>query len=100
MFYDRSVNDFIYVAGQMNVENLAGNQFVNFALVAFTELPSVFIGEFLMNRFGRRWCQFFFLSLTTLCYVCIMPICQGKYEKAVIPDNGSMNFKMSPWAGW
>ena len=37
----------------MNVENLAGNQFVNFAVLAFTELPSVFVGEFLINRYGR-----------------------------------------------
>ena len=41
----------------MNVENLAGNQYVNFALVASTELPSVFVGEFLINRYGRRWCH-------------------------------------------
>ncbi len=41
----RTVNDFFYIGGQLNVENLAGNQFVNFAVVAFTEMPSVFIGE-------------------------------------------------------
>ena len=49
----------------MNVENLAGNQFVNFAMVASTELPSVFVGEFLINRFGRRWCQVACMTLTT-----------------------------------
>ena len=35
-FLFRIVNDFFYVGGQLNVENLAGNQFVNFAVVALT----------------------------------------------------------------
>ena len=47
----------MYIGGQLNVENLAGNQFINFALVGLTELPSSFIGEFFMNRIGRRWTQ-------------------------------------------
>ena len=51
--YFRTLNDFLYIGGQLNVENLAGNQFVNFAVLAFTELPSVFVGEFLINRYGR-----------------------------------------------
>ena len=51
------VNDFLYVGGQLNVENLAGNQLINFAVVGLTELPSVFFGEFLINRIGRRWSQ-------------------------------------------
>ena len=52
-FFFRTLNDFLYIGGQLNVENLAGNQFVNFAVLAFTELPSVFVGEFLINRYGR-----------------------------------------------
>jgi len=50
-----SVNDYFYVAGSMNVENLAGDMFVNFSLLSLTEMPSVFIGQFLIDRFGRRW---------------------------------------------
>ena len=49
----------------MNVENLAGNQYLNFALVASTEFPAVFIGEFLINRFGRRWCHVGCMLFTT-----------------------------------
>ena len=50
-----SVNDFFYIGGQLNTENLPGNQFVNFAAIGLTELPSAFIGKFFMNRIGRRW---------------------------------------------
>ena len=41
----RSVNDFFYIGGQLNTENLPGNQFVNFAAIGLTELPSAFIGK-------------------------------------------------------
>ena len=51
------------------MENLAGNQYVNFALVASTELPSVFVGEFLINRYGRRWCHVGCMLLTTSLFV-------------------------------
>ena len=44
------VNDYFYISGSLNVENLAGNLFVNFALVSVTELPSVFIGQFLIGK--------------------------------------------------
>lgn len=45
-----SVNDYFYVAGSMNVENLAGDMFVNFSMLSLTELPSVFIGQFLIDK--------------------------------------------------
>ena len=44
-----TVNDYFYIAGSLNVENLAGNMFLNFSLLSLTELPSVFIGQFLMG---------------------------------------------------
>ena len=74
----RVVNDFLYYSGQLNVENLAGNQFVNFALVGLTELPSVVIGEFLINRLGRRWSQVGCMLLTTIIYLVIV-VCEA-YE--------------------
>lgn len=69
-FFVRIVNDFFYLGGQMNVENLAGNQYVNFALVASTELPSVFVGEFLINRYGRRWSHVGCMLITTTFFCC------------------------------
>ena len=44
------VNDYFYISGSLNVENLAGNLFVNFSLLSLTEMPSVFIGQFLIGN--------------------------------------------------
>jgi len=65
------VNDYFYIAGSMNVENLAGDMFVNFSLLAPTELPSVFIGQFLIDRFGRRWVHLCCMAITTLAFAVI-----------------------------
>ena len=70
----RTVNDFLYIAGQLNVENLAGNQFVNFAVVSLTEVPTVVIGEFFMNRMGRRWSQVLGQVLTAIIYAIIVAL--------------------------
>lgn len=67
-----SVNDYFYVAGSMNVENLAGDMFVNFSLLSLTEMPSVFIGQFLIDRFGRRWIHTICMVLSTVpFFICI-----------------------------
>jgi len=61
-----TVNDYFYIAGTLNAENLVGNIFINFALVSLTELPSVFIGQFLMDRYGRRWVHCGCMILATI----------------------------------
>ena len=43
---------------------------MNFALVASTELPSVFVGEFFINRYGRRWSHVFCMTVTTAFFIC------------------------------
>ena len=43
---------------QLNAVNLAGSVFLNFALLALTEMPSVFVGQFTIDRLGRRWSHF------------------------------------------
>ena len=73
----RIVNDFFYLGGQMNVENLAGNQYYNFVFVAMTELPSVFIGEFLISRFGRRWMHVLCMAVTMVLYIIICIILEA-----------------------
>ena len=35
-----------------------------------TELPSVFIGEFFISRWGRRWPQIGFVLAATILYAC------------------------------
>ncbi len=77
------VNDFFYVGGQMNVENLAGNQFVNFALAATTELPSVFIGEFICNRLGRRWSHCLCMLIATIIFAVMAALSSGRNTSTV-----------------
>jgi len=60
------VNDFFYITGQLMAENLQGNIFINFSLLALTELPSVFVGQFLIDRYGRRWVHCGFMVLATV----------------------------------
>ena len=74
----------MYIGGQLNVENLAGNQFVNFALVGMTELPSSFIGSFIMNHIGRRWTQVGCQLGTTLTYALIVVLLYFGVEGTVI----------------
>ena len=45
-----SVNDYFYVAGSLNAENLHGDIWLNFSLVALTEAPAAFVGTFLMGK--------------------------------------------------
>jgi len=61
-----TVNDFFYVAGTLNAENLSGDIFINFSLISLTEMPSVFIGQFLIDKFGRRWMHVACMVLATL----------------------------------
>ena len=65
----------------MNVENLAGNQYLNFVIVALTELPSVFIGEFLISRFGRRWMHVLCMAVTMLLYIVICIVIESAEGK-------------------
>jgi hypothetical protein len=45
--------------------NLAGSVFRNFALLSLTELPSVFVGQFTIDRLGRRWAHCSCMLLAT-----------------------------------
>lgn len=73
-----TVNDYFYVGGQLNVENLAGNQFVNFAMVAMTEFPSVFIGQLMISFAGRRWSHVACMLLTTIFFGACALLSHGK----------------------
>ena len=74
MFSFRTVNDFLYLVGMLNAGNLAGNQYLNFALIAFTEMPSAVIGEAMMNHLGRRWSNVLCLLFSTILYAAIIPM--------------------------
>ena len=71
---DRIVNDFLYSAGQLNSSNLAGNQFVNFSVIALTEMPSCFVGAFLIWVLGRRWSHVLCMTLAALPNLAIIAV--------------------------
>ncbi len=52
-------------------------QFTNFALAALTELPSVFIGEYICNRIGRRWSHVLCMTITTIFFAANAVIANG-----------------------
>lgn len=59
-----------YYGLQLNVSNLAGNEFINFFLTAIVEIPGYLTSWFLMDKFGRRWCTVgTFLMLGFICLV-------------------------------
>ena len=60
--------------GQLNSGNLAGNQFVNFSLLALTEMPACFLGQFFVDRLGRRWSHVMCHTVFTLMMASIMVV--------------------------
>lgn len=60
-----------YYGLQLNVANLAGNEFVNFFLTAVVEIPGYITAWYCMNRFGRRWCAVVCFFMTGI--VCMLP---------------------------
>ena len=78
-----AINDFYYIAGTLNAENLAGNIFLNFSLLSLTEMPSVFIGQFLIDRCGRRWTHSTFMLLATLPMILCVVLVQSQ-DMAII----------------
>ena len=94
-FNSRIVNDFLYFAGQMSVENLPGNKFVNFALIAATEFPSAIVGEWASNILGRRWSHFGCSLIGTIIFLAIIPISLGTWLQWLI-----WNLFIQPWFEW
>ena len=98
-----TVNDFLYIGGQMNVENLAGNQFVNFAIIGFSDLPSVFIGEAMICHLGRRWSHVLCMISATILFAACIPIAGGKRHKVLLISSCSTIKKWQfsdPDYGW
>lgn len=57
----------LYGAITLNTPNLAGNQFINFFLLAIIEFPASFFAGYLIGTLGRRWSLVFtyFISSVT-----------------------------------
>jgi len=57
---------FIYYQMVINVQNMAGNTFLNLFLLGLVEGPGNLLGTLLANKIGRRWTHTGLLSLNTL----------------------------------
>ena len=53
-----------------------------------TELPSVFVGEFFINRYGRRWCHVICMVVTTGFFVCATAISGFKEYESIVTGEG------------
>ncbi|XP_002436051.4 organic cation transporter 1 [Ixodes scapularis] len=65
-------NSCSYGGLHINVENLSGNQFLNFFYLALVEIPANLAAWWCMNYFGRRWTSVFFHLLSAAS--CIAPV--------------------------
>jgi OCT family organic cation transporter-like MFS transporter 4/5 len=53
--FNRSINGLLYYAITINADNMAGNIFLNFFILAIIEVPAGLLGGYLLDRTGRRW---------------------------------------------
>lgn len=67
-------NIVIYYGLQMNVSNMAGNEFLNFFLLSAVEAPANVVGWLGSEHLGRRWMEVAFFLITGLACLSIMPI--------------------------
>ena len=93
-----TVNDYFYMAGSLNAENLSGNIFTNFSLLSLTELPSVFLGQYLMDRYGRRWVHTLCMVLATLPLMTCVLMVSGDNNNIITIL--SLVSKLSSNVGW
>ncbi|CAL1269581.1 unnamed protein product, partial [Larinioides sclopetarius] len=70
-----------YYGLQLNISNLAGNEFINFFLLGIAEIPGYLSSWFFMERFGRRWCSVTGFLLTGV--VCMMSAIEFPYNDIV-----------------
>ncbi|XP_054714288.1 organic cation transporter protein-like [Uloborus diversus] len=70
-----------YYGLQLNVSNLAGNEFINFFLLALVEVPGYLTCWVVMEKFGRRWCTVAGFLLTGI--ACMLPSIEFQYGDVI-----------------
>lgn len=72
MMFIWCVNSMVYYGLALNVKNLGGSVYINFALASVIELPSYLVTQVLLARLGRKQSLFFFLlSASVSCFLCM-----------------------------
>ncbi|GIY00441.1 organic cation transporter 1 [Caerostris darwini] len=69
--WTKMANLMSYYGLQLNISNLAGNEFINFFLLGIAEVPGYLSSWIIMERFGRRWCSVAGFLCTGV--VCMLP---------------------------
>ena len=63
------MNVLIYYAITLNVSQVAGSPYIIFFILAIIEIPSSWLGGYLVDRYGRRWVPvIFFLICALACF--------------------------------
>ena len=79
------VNSMVYYGLALNVKNLGGSLYINFALASVIELPSYLVTQVLLERLGRRRSLFYLLLGASLsCFLCMLLQLQGGQSAAAI----------------
>ncbi|XP_042912363.1 organic cation transporter protein [Parasteatoda tepidariorum] len=74
-------NIMAYYGLQINVSNLAGNEFINFFLLSLVEVPGYMVSWVFMEKFGRRWCSVVGFLLSGV--ACMLPSIDLPYMDVV-----------------
>ena len=76
---------FIYYQMMINVQNMAGNTFLNLFLLGLVEGPGNLMGVILANKLGRRWTHSGLLAVNTLVLGLLMGLVlyQGRDSQAL-----------------
>jgi len=80
-----AMNYVIYYGATINATNMTGNQFLDFFVLAFVELPAAWLGVILTPRIGRRWPNTFSYCACFIAFG-IAGICsQIQYTSPILP---------------
>lgn len=72
MMFTWCVNSMVYYGLALNVKNLGGSLYINFALASVIELPSYLVTQVLLARLGRRQTLFcLLLGASVSCFLCM-----------------------------
>ena len=75
----------VYYGLALNVKNLGGSLYINFALASLIELPSFAVTQFLLSWLGRRRTLFFLLlGASCSCFLCMCLLSRGRQNVTAI----------------
>ena len=74
IFRPSACNAVVYSGLTYNIDNMSGNQFLNFFLFGICELPANFLGLWLVDFIGRRWTGVFAFLASIGCALGTVPL--------------------------